>query len=553
MSHILMSFGEQLTSGLRRKAVTTASRWAETYRRTKDGAPWSFRRYPWSRGMHDSTSEYNVAQKGAQLAVTETVLDIGFFANDVRKADVLYVLPKATPEASDFSKARFDAAVEVSPRLKQLYSDVSNIGHKRAGAANFYIRGGQSESGLKSVPVSVLIMDEIEHMPEANITLAEARVSGQIWKLIWALSTPTIHHHGINRLFLQSSQDKFFFKCPNCDQYITLEFPDCLAFDPDGDPDSMKVINESYLKCPRAECSKILPHEGKVDYLKDGIWVPTFKDKQKRGFYINQLFSTTVTPGAIAAAYLRSRIDASAEQEFWNSMMGLPFEPAGSKVSLAQVEACIAGHGNGTIRPHGKVLTMGVDVGFPFCHYEIDEWNLGDWQGNDINASSKPRVIKTGKVRSFDELDGLMYEYEPFCVIDSQPERRKAFEFANRHFGRVKMCIYGNGVSGKHINEHKSDEGEPLITVDRSSWLEQSQSRFQKGNIELPRDIPFEYRAHVTTPARIWKPDQYGNPVAVFITPTGQADHHAHARNYAEIALPLALAMGQNSDVESPL
>ena len=79
--------------------------------------PWSFKYHPWIREMHDATEEMIVGQKGAQLAFTECVLNKAFFNIDVKGVSVLYVLPANTPDASDFSKARFDPALELSPHL----------------------------------------------------------------------------------------------------------------------------------------------------------------------------------------------------------------------------------------------------------------------------------------------------------------------------------------------------------------------------------------------------------------------------------------------------
>ena len=141
--------------------------------------PWSFKYHPWIEEMHDAEEEMIVGQKGAQLAFTECVLNKAFFNIDVKGVSVLYVLPANTPDASDFSKARFDPALELSPHLSKLFSHVKNIGHKRAGSANLYIRGSRSRSQLKSIPVGFIILDEVDEMQQANVPLAFERAAGQ--------------------------------------------------------------------------------------------------------------------------------------------------------------------------------------------------------------------------------------------------------------------------------------------------------------------------------------------------------------------------------------
>ena len=92
--------------------------------------------HPWLKDMHNSEAELNVGMKAAQVGFTETVLNVAFYNIDIKNRDVLYILPARTPDASDFSSARFDSALESSEHLEQLFSDRKNIGHKRAGSRN---------------------------------------------------------------------------------------------------------------------------------------------------------------------------------------------------------------------------------------------------------------------------------------------------------------------------------------------------------------------------------------------------------------------------------
>ncbi len=215
MKALAQLIAERISAGLKRKSLTTCSRWSEACRVMGGDSfpgPWTFKYHPWLREMHDSTAEMNVGQKAAQMGYTEWALNTVFYNIDVRNRDVLYVLPAQTPDASDFSAARFDPALELSPHLGKLFSDVKNVGHKRAGSANLYIRGSRSRSGLKSVPVNLIILDEVDEMTQDNIPLALERTAGQVEKQVLMLSTPTISNRGINEYFNLTTQEHFFFK-----------------------------------------------------------------------------------------------------------------------------------------------------------------------------------------------------------------------------------------------------------------------------------------------------------------------------------------------------
>jgi len=539
---------QRLSAGLKRKSIKLASEWAEQYRvmgKPYPG-PWTFDRHPWLRGMHDSTAEYNVGQKAAQMGFTETMLNITFFYIDVHGTDCLYVLPAKTPDASDFSAARFDPAISLSEHLQTIFSDVKNVGHKRAGNTNLYIRGSKSRSGLKSVPVGVLVLDEKDEMKQANIPLARERQSGYDMAITWEISTPIVDDMGINETFKQSTQEDYFFKCPGCGRQINLEFPRNMQIcgEHHEDPD----VAKTYLKCHL--CEKKLEHEEKRHFLQDGTWVPRFTQQPYRGFGISQMYSSAFKahPAKFIKAYFLAQTNAADEQEFWNSKLGLPHIVEGARVTDAELKECTGTHLSYDAYDDGLV-TMGVDVG-NWLHFEIDKWIIPRDCGPDVSTYARAQVLKAGKVRNFEDLDRLMEMYNiNHAVVDMQPERRKAVEFAQRWWGRVHVCHYPNGISGKQI--HVSDE-ELQVAVDRTSWLDLSLGRFRSNSISLPRDLYNEYKDHVKALVRIYEKDTNGGQIGRYVKGENAHDHHAHARNYAEIALPLAVSVGVSQDMRSP-
>lgn len=515
---------------------------------------WTFQYHPWLEEMHKSTAEYNVGQKAAQLGFTETVLNIVFYKIDVERVDCLYVLPAKTPDAGDFSAGRFDMALELSPHLTRLFSDVKNIGHKRAGTTNLYIRGSKSRAGLKSIPAGCIIMDEVDEFNQDNISLAFERSSGQRNRLIWLISTPSIDLKGINSFYEISTKENYFFKCPSCNRFINLKFPESLVITAESldDPN----INKSHLQCYL--CFQPLPHENKSIFLANkfrngsGDWIAEYPNRTIRGFHINQLYSPygTVSPVDLAKAYIKSLYDPSDEQIFYNDKLGITHIVEGSKITDHQIEQAKGNYLNGETIPQNALITMGIDVG-KFIHYEIDQWLLPDVHITDINTESKVKILEAGKVQDFNQLDLLMYKYRVIsAVIDANPERRKAFEFADRFRGHVKMCFYGQGVYGKQIHESKTDN-EPAITVNRTSWLDLALGRFRNNSITIPSNVPYEYETNLKALVRQYKKDKDGNSYGQYVK--NKDDHYAHARNYAEIALPFAAFLLNPHNMKSPI
>ena len=538
---LLTQIRERISSGLKRKAITKCSSWSEQYRIMGQPFPgkWTFKHHPWLRDMHDCTAELVIGQKSAQMGFTETALNKVFFNIDIKGVSCLYILPSEKPDASDFSTSRFDPALDASDHLRNLFSDVRNIGHKRAGTANLFVRGSRSRSQMKSIPVGSITYDELDEMQQENISLAHERVSGQLEHQEFMLSTPTIQGVGINKYFINSSQNHFFFKCPCCGQLTELIFPDCLRIFADHEND--KRLNDTLLVCK--ECDGVLHHEDKINFLKEGIWVPSYTDRDSVGYYVNQLYSMTVKPKEIALSYIRAQFDPSDEQELYNSKLGIPHEVKGARVADADFNNCEKDY----VKVDGGkgFITMGVDVG-KFLHYEIDSWSVNNVASTDLSIMARPHMITEGTVVDFEELDILMKRYNiSFCVIDANPERRKASEFARRFRGRVRMCFYGSAAKGKEITVHTEDEA--TITVDRTSWLDLSIGRFKNASITVPKDLSLEYKKHIKALVRIYEKDSLGNHVGRYVN-SGD-DHFGHARNYAEIALPLGAQLGQSQNV----
>ena len=135
-------------------------------------------------------------------------------------------------------------------------------------------------------------------------------------------------------------------------------------------------------------------------------------------------------------------------------------------------------------------------------------------------------------------------------VIDSQPDRRKAYELAQRFWGFVRLCFYGNNINGKQINEGQ-DDMEMCVTVDRTSWLDVTLGRFKNQTTTIPADAPLMYKNHVKALVRIYEKDKNNNPTGRYMN--AKDDHWAHADNYAEIALPMAASMLDSQNMKSPV
>jgi len=538
-----------IRSGLVSRSLNTCGRWA-THRRIMGGdfsGPYSFKHHPWCKGISDSTATYNTTMKAAQMGVTEVAINLALFTIDILKRDVLYVLP-TTGTAGDFSKSRFNTALHHSEYLQNIFTNTNSVGLKQAGGVNLYIRGSRSDNGLKSVPVSVLILDELDEMDQRAIWLALERLSGQLSKTVHSLSTPTIPDFGIHKLYEQGTQEHFFFNCPHCGKKTELVFPECLKIC--GEHISDPKVSESYIRCK--ECKKELKQAAKPDYLKNAFWEATNRaSKDHRSFYINQLYSFTINASELAEAYFRGIGDEAALVEYYNSKQGKPYVPDGGQITDAELQDATRNYVKADQRPeHGSssLITLGIDQG-KWNHACVVEYTQTH-RGLDVNDTTEAKVLWEGKLpgSDFNAIGPLMREWQvKMCVIDADPQINDARRFARKFPGYVYLCRYRKGQSGKELQVSEEDDGAPIATVDRTNWLDASLGRFHTGRIMLPADTSLEFKTNIKALIRTYEKDKQGNPKAVYKN-TGP-DHFGHALNYAEIALKLAHAHATGADI----
>jgi len=542
-----------ISNGLRRRAVQTPSRWATEFRILGPPipGPWKFTFHPWLKEVQDCLAQEVVILKAAQMGFTEALLNISFYYIDILRKNVLYVLPTKTPDASDFSSSRFDAALDLNPHLKDIFSNAKNVGHKRSGTANLWIRGSNSRSGLKSLPVALMVFDEYDEMNMENMVLAEARTDGQIGEQSWRmikLSTPTSPDFGVSKLFEDSTKDHFFFPCPHCGKQTEFLFPESLIITAD-DINDVK-IRESHLIC--LECKKKLNHKEKIVFLKDGTWQSTIEAKrERRGFHISQLYSSAdrATPWRLAQSFIKAQTDNLEAQELYNSKCGIAYVPPGHRVTHEELNQAKerSDRTKDSPAPKNKWITLGADVGEPWIYYEIDAWSFPKLM-NDLNMMAECNVLTAGKVLSFHELGQLMHQWQVLmAVVDAQPERRLAYEFACQFYGHAKLCFYTGNISNRMINI-KEGEDAHQVSVDKTSWLDVALNRFHNGSISLPKDIETEYCEHQRGLVRRYKKNASGNTVGYY-QKVG-ADHFADTRCYNEIALPIAASFTTNEDIK---
>jgi len=293
--------------------------------------------------------------------------------------------------------------------------------------------------------------------------------------------------------------------------------------------------------------------------LAGGTWAATNHQasrKESRGFNINQLYSATVTPGELVVAYHRGIGDEAANQEFYNSKLGLPFIGEGAQITDEMIDKAVGNHRITDLRPETSdgLRTLGCDQG-KICWVSVVDWRFGRHADQDIQAAARGKLVWFGSFLEDDwyYLDELMREWQIHgAVIDLDPQVNEVREFCRRFPGCSWGSRYRRGQTAKEMTVSDEDTGAPLATVDRTAWISCALGRLKTNppRLTLPQDLSQDYRDHLKSLCRSYTKDKTGNSVAEYLT-TGGQDHYAHSLTYATIGLSLIMESGMLSKNEN--
>jgi hypothetical protein len=464
----------------------------------------------------DDLSLLTSVMAGAQVGKTVLALGRIFWTLDQDARDVLFVMPRDR-DVSDFSAGRFSATKDASPSIADLFSGADNVTHKvTRNGANLYLRGAQSTPGLKSIPVSLVVLDEFDEMLPAAASLARERTSAQAERWVLQLSTPTLRGIGIDREFSASDRRRWQVPCPVCAQAAPLKWPESLC------GDLMGPAAQVGWRC--VLCAEPWTEAEKRAAVSGGWWLAENPASEHRGYHMPQLLSPIRLASDFAARWKKAQETAEEYQNFYRSVLGEPYVPAGVRIDDAMVEdAFRAGPSESAAGPpKGAAVTFGVDVGVNHHFVEV-----ASWAGDGFKTVLLARIV-----RNFDEIYDLVRRFRPrTVVVDANPNTEAARAFQNRLGNSVWLAFYAKGML-EPIRWHPENG---TVSINRTEILDKVVSRFMARRVGVPRDAPAEYMPHHRALQRVVEMNEAkGNEEARY--ESSGADHFAHAAAYNEVA-----------------
>ena len=413
-------------AGLQPDPPITVSEWSDRHRvlessTSAEPGPWRTSRAPYLREIMDRMSTSDPCRrvtfvKCSQVGGSEAGNNaIGYYI-DHAPSPILMVQPRED-DAKTYSKQRLAKMIASTPTLKSKVKpsrsrDSGNtLQLKEFPGGIFRICGANSPANLASMPMRIVIFDEVDRFPMSSgtegdpIELGEKRQSTFANAKTLEISTPTSKRDSrIVASFEQSDRRRYVVPCPSCGEGQVLSWDKLHG---DCDEKGAVIPSSVWYECAANGC--VIEERSKPTMLAAGQWRPTtvnedgsmtFGDAAEvsshYGYHINGLYSPLgwVSWLDLVAEYYRAKDDPVRLRVFVNTRLGEVWDDEdGERLDgdglAARVETFAAPCPSGV-----AVITAGIDVQKDRIECEVTGWGVGleSWSLDYIVMTGDPEM-----------------------------------------------------------------------------------------------------------------------------------------------------------------
>tara|TARA_Y100000310_G_scaffold155190_1_gene154661 strand:+ start:2050 stop:3714 length:1665 start_codon:yes stop_codon:yes gene_type:complete len=484
--------------------------------------PLTFDDKPYLKGIY-LDARPKVIQKSVQCGISEMLIctalsyaKYGF--------SVLYVLP-SHPLRGRFVHNRIDPLFMIVPEYQKLLKDAAGesdsvmLKHFGDGVINFV--GSNTVNEFIEFPADVVIIDEMNRCVQGNLSMAYDRLDASTIKHRVMVGNPTHEDFGITSAFNNTDKKAWFVSCKSCNERQPLEWLVNIA--EEIDENEHRLLDEGWDEKSGREiqvfCRKC---KEPIDRLGHGEWVKQNTESDNSGYHISQLYSVNTPIAELWDLWTDAQGNPTNLQVFWNSKMGLPYSPKGSRLSRSELHACTQDYllKSGSEKQR---CSMGVDVG-KLLHVRI----------SSLTSDGKRKAEYIGVVKEFSEVSALVERYKVrYAVIDMYPETRVVKDFQAQHHG-VWLCKFPSNSAAVAAKVIRKDEDEQILDVDRTQAFDNLVASIRKKELILPKNAGLiaDYYDQLRAPVRIYDKEKDRNSWQE----GSQADHYFLAEVYDAIA-----------------
>ena len=292
--------------------------------------------------------------------------------------------------------------------------------------------GAGSAANVRSYPIAILVLDEIDVIDEGTRRECLDRIKGKVDFKVLQSSTPIAETGGIWQEFMAGDRRRYYMPCPHCEEMIILRWKnekgennlkwDEGAKQEDGTWTLSLVQKTAKYICEN--CGGTIEDKHKTKMLRNGQWEPTSSAAEDgvRSYHLNSLYSPILTFGRIAVEFLKSKGSVEAMKTFVNGWLAEPWRPDVGSVDPEKFRALEQDYERGTIK--GKYRILAVDV----------QRNYFVWVIRGFDVDGQSWLIDNGTAPSFTDFSALIDRYEvSYGIVDTGYRTQEIYEEIHRH------------------------------------------------------------------------------------------------------------------------
>jgi hypothetical protein len=488
---------------------------------TTKGERLDFTKFKYLSEVYADTSVDISLVTGVQSGKTEwdvcdalSLISMGVAYQLVQPKDDLRVL---------FSRTRIDEPVERSPYYKAHVECLGKLYKwKRDKGAPGMLRVvfSNREDEMIAFPADCVGIDEVDKCDINNLALLPDRLLGSAYGLFRRTSTPTTTGNEMVQNiwwhYQQSDMREWFITCPVCGQEQTIDWLSNIVKE-DRNKDTGKLVgyclrDEDWnTELERDISAMCIICSNPLDRLGNGKYYPTAKvptRNWKRGYHFNKLVSPLVPVSKMWDEYTKSTNNPVMMQRFSNSILGLPYIGAGTKLSQQMLYNCMEDYIVDPISDRNTYpSSMGVDV-------------MPEYLCVRISIYPKPgmktrKLVYAGRLKDFSDLHGLVERFNVrVCVIDAEPEGRESLRFQRESRCSTYVCYTRDkgSVELKDLELARVKQ-EKKFTIDRTLMMDAVLASYINYQQILPKNIAFlvegKFVYEMTNPTRVLEVDSH--------------------------------------------
>lgn len=399
---------------------------------TENQKPLEFDDHRFLIDLYEDMHHDIVVRKSAQVGESvERILKSLWCATNM-DANIIYVLPTQNI-VKDFVAPKVNPIIDSNPFIKELVQGKDSDSLKQIGNRFIYFRGAFSETEAIAISGDILILDELDRMPKAEIVnMYDSRLQASKLGYRWRLSNPSQVGYGVDALYNDSDQRHWFVQCRHC------KFRSFIDFTPDTYADMTNHYIDQVLEIYACgKCGKELTDQDR----RNGEWVVRYPSRDRHGYWISQMMAPWVSARRILEQKSESTLDF-----FHNFVLGKAYTPSDLIVNRETIlRACAP-----SLIPKVNVV-IGVDQ-----NVSEQIWVAGTPQG----------IFAHGKAHSWEEIEKLKLMYNATVVCDPAPYPTMPKQLAKK-YDDFYLCRF-KAFDGFNSLEWKGKD----VFVDRTRLLD---------------------------------------------------------------------------------